>query len=163
MRYDELYLTSCSLALNHRYSGLSHWHWGNDKITPVPLKWSWWIRVEFTYEKQHTTEHNLAWILWIILGTYCGTDSSIYQHQSMMFNIYVLSPYHRCSFPHDGGFSVFTHWWSSSMMHTGMMPMFHMWQGRTPIARFMGPTWSPSGANRTQVGPMLAPWTLLSG
>ena len=31
------------------------------------------------------------------------------------------------------------------------------------IARSMGPTWSPSGADRTQVGPMLAPWTLLSG
>ena len=27
----------------------------------------------------------------------------------------------------------------------------------------MWPTWGPSGANRTQVGPMLAPWTLLSG
>ena len=33
----------------------------------------------------------------------------------------------------------------------------------TLIARFMGPTLGPSGANRTQVGPMLAPWTLLSG
>ena len=32
----------------------------------------------------------------------------------------------------------------------------------TPIARFMGPTWGPSGADRTQVGPMLAPWILLS-
>ena len=32
------------------------------------------------------------------------------------------------------------------------------------IARFVGPTWGPSGAGRTQtVGPMLAPWTLLSG
>ena len=31
----------------------------------------------------------------------------------------------------------------------------------TLIARFMGPTWGPSGADRTQVGPMLAPWTLL--
>ena len=27
----------------------------------------------------------------------------------------------------------------------------------------MGPTWGPSGADRTQVGPMLAPWTFLSG
>ena len=27
----------------------------------------------------------------------------------------------------------------------------------------MGPTWGPSGADRTQVGPMLARWTLLSG
>ena len=33
----------------------------------------------------------------------------------------------------------------------------------TPIARFMGTTRDPSGADRTQVGPMLAPWTLLSG
>ena len=31
------------------------------------------------------------------------------------------------------------------------------------IARLMGLTWGPSGADRTQVGPMLAPWTLLSG
>ena len=31
------------------------------------------------------------------------------------------------------------------------------------IARFMGPTWGPSGADRTQAGPMLSPWTLLSG
>ena len=31
------------------------------------------------------------------------------------------------------------------------------------IAMFMGPTWGPSGSDRTQVGPMLAPWILLSG
>ena len=31
------------------------------------------------------------------------------------------------------------------------------------IARFMEPTWVPPGANRTQVGPMWATWTLLSG
>ena len=28
---------------------------------------------------------------------------------------------------------------------------------------FMGLTWDPPGADRTQVGPMLAPWILLSG
>ena len=33
----------------------------------------------------------------------------------------------------------------------------------SPIARFLGSTWGPSGADRTQVGPMLAPWPLLSG
>ena len=31
------------------------------------------------------------------------------------------------------------------------------------IARFMGPTWGPPWAGRPQVGPMLAPWALLSG
>ena len=30
------------------------------------------------------------------------------------------------------------------------------------IARFMRPTWGPPGAARTQVSPILAPWTLLS-
>ena len=34
---------------------------------------------------------------------------------------------------------------------------------RSLITRFMGPTWGPSGADRTQMGPTLAPWTLLSG
>ena len=34
---------------------------------------------------------------------------------------------------------------------------------KTPIAKFMGPTWGPPGADRTQVGPVLALWTLLSG
>ena len=29
--------------------------------------------------------------------------------------------------------------------------------------KFMGPTWGPSGSCRPQMGPMLTPWTLLSG
>ena len=31
------------------------------------------------------------------------------------------------------------------------------------ITKFMGPTWSPPGSCRPQMGPILAPWTLLSG
>ena len=31
------------------------------------------------------------------------------------------------------------------------------------IARLMGPTWGPFGSDRTQLSPLLAPWTLLSG
>ena len=30
------------------------------------------------------------------------------------------------------------------------------------IARFMGPTWGPPGSCQPQMGPILAPWTLLS-
>ena len=36
-------------------------------------------------------------------------------------------------------------------------------QENTQIARLMGPTWAIPGSCRSQVGPMLAPWTLLSG
>ena len=32
-----------------------------------------------------------------------------------------------------------------------------------PDNKVRGPTWGPSGVDSTQVGPMLAPWTLLSG
>ena len=31
------------------------------------------------------------------------------------------------------------------------------------IAKFMGTTWDPPGSCRPQMGPMLAPWNLLSG
>ena len=34
---------------------------------------------------------------------------------------------------------------------------------RTQIAKFMGSTWGPPGSCRPQMGPMLTPWTLLSG
>ena len=33
----------------------------------------------------------------------------------------------------------------------------------TQITKFMGPIWGPPGSCRPQMGPMLAPWTLLSG
>ena len=32
----------------------------------------------------------------------------------------------------------------------------------TQIGKFMGPTWGPPESCRPQMGPMLAPWTLLS-
>ena len=53
-----------------------------------------------------------------------------------------------------------------SYLHNGSSytgKMTSLYWIRALIARFMGPTWGPSGADRTQVGPMLAPWTLLSG
>ena len=36
-------------------------------------------------------------------------------------------------------------------------------QKPTQIAKIMGPTWGPPGSCRPQMGPMLAPWTLLLG
>ena len=35
-------------------------------------------------------------------------------------------------------------------------------QTTSQIARLMGPTWGPPGSCQPQMGPMLAPWTLLS-
>ena len=54
--------------------------------------------------------------------------------------------------------------------HTSPIAKFcDLWEGGPPahdttqIAKFMGPTWGPPGSCRPQVGPMLAPWHLLSG
>ena len=52
--------------------------------------------------------------------------------------------------------------------HRTWSALIHAWYTKplpepALIARFMGPTWGPSGSDRAQVGPMLAPWTLLSG
>ena len=57
--------------------------------------------------------------------------------------------------------------WSVEQISNGKSSPVYSWTATitklTLIARFMGPTWGPSGADRTLVGPMLAPWTLLSG
>ena len=37
------------------------------------------------------------------------------------------------------------------------------WLATSQTAKFIGPTWAPSGSCRPQMGPMFAPWTLLSG
>ena len=37
------------------------------------------------------------------------------------------------------------------------------WSLYSQITKFMGLTWGPPGSCRPQMGPMLAPWTLLSG
>ena len=42
------------------------------------------------------------------------------------------------------------------------MPL-RLYDMTSQIAKFMGPTWGPPGSCRPQMGPMLAPWTLLSG
>ena len=53
---------------------------------------------------------------------------------------------------------------NSTIVNTIRIHSNHLVPCWTPslIARYMGPTWDPSGANRTQVGPMLDPWILLS-
>ena len=38
----------------------------------------------------------------------------------------------------------------------------HVLCSNSQIATFMGPTWGPPGSCRPQMGPMLAPWPLLS-
>ena len=60
---------------------------------------------------------------------------------------------------------------SSNPKVTSTMVVFYLCLGknvlnkkkRSLITMFVGPAWGPSGADKTQMGPMLAPSTLLSG
>ena len=47
--------------------------------------------------------------------------------------------------------------------HGCWWPIFWCRQVQFPDSKTHGPIWGPPGADRNQVGPMLAPWTLLSG
>ena len=53
------------------------------------------------------------------------------------------------------------YWWHGD----GVNEPVHQQQLDWPTlrVRFVGPTWGPSGADRTKLGPMVAPWTLPSG
>ena len=51
-------------------------------------------------------------------------------------------------------------WVIRSYMH---LWMYLFMPDTTQITKFMGPAWGPLGSCRPQMGPMLAPWTLLSG
>ena len=44
-----------------------------------------------------------------------------------------------------------------------LLKLLFFWSADTQITRFTWPTWGPPGSCRPQVGPKLAPWTLLSG
>ena len=48
-------------------------------------------------------------------------------------------------------------------LHKPCSPTAYFWNVMSQIARFTCPTCGPLGPCRSQVGPMLAPWTLLSG
>ena len=41
------------------------------------------------------------------------------------------------------------------------IPLQNASNAETEIAKFLGPTWGPPGSYRSQMGPMLAMWTLV--
>ena len=83
------------------------------------------------------------------------------------FNINISSYQYRKS--HCGDKTVVrSSYLHNRISYTGKMTSLY-WDGPQTFsessltARFLGPTWSPPGADRSHVGPMLSPWTLLSG
>ena len=53
--------------------------------------------------------------------------------------------------------------WYGSLVNGAISTVDSHWQEAYQITRFMGPTWGTPGSCRPQMGPMMAPWILLSG
>ena len=79
------------------------------------------------------------------------SDRSLIGVNPRVFAFWVASPWDKMDSPHKG-----------PVMQQAF-PCHDVMILATQIAKFMGPTWGPPGSCRPQMGPMLAPWTLLSG
>ena len=84
----------------------------------------------------------------------------------MLFPVYFQMAYNVMQLRYDMGNQCMLYilaWISPNLhsIHNGCIIEF-ITRGATQIAKFMGPTWGPSGSCWPQVGPTLAPWTLLS-
>ena len=103
---------------------------------------------------------SLTIIYWTV---YSGANQRKYQSSASLAFVRGI---HRWIHNRDAG-DLRCHRGHYDVIVMGRTPVFNRltWTTtKTPlIARFMGPTWGPSEADRTQVGPIFATWTLLSG
>ena len=114
---------------------------------------------------QCVTAHAVFSIFFKLFQLRCWVKSGLRSYAESL-TVYWNSSKHEMSVNPARHSGAIWHCWSCSMLVYLMawcikplpVPML-----TSPIASFMGPTWDPHGADRNQVGPMLAPWTLLSG
>ena len=105
----------------------------------------------FTFRFQYVTANNIIWLRWSINRSWWR--SIILSRDSKHEWISKRKQQTRV------GMSLWAHTEGTLSIYSGLAYGCK----HTLIARFVGPRWDPSGTDRTQVGPMLAPWTLLSG
>ena len=137
------------------------WRHRNDhKIAPLPVNQPWKVRImtshKFTNNSQHShkkAKHMYGiYSIWIIPSHVWVKIYEGKQDRKIKF-----IPYSQETGTSSGG---------SNKTTSPVLSFLHLFSRiiNTPlIARFIGPTQGPSGGDRTQVGPLLAPWTLLSG
>ena len=94
-----------------------------------------------------------------------------YRHAIILHIYYTYSHFNKGSgvgvtklffyFPVSSEYS--KHWWSTIEYPVHILQIYLQLRCGDSPGRFMGPKWGLCGADKTQVGPMLSPWTLLSG
>ena len=110
-------------------------------VVTLQTKWTWCLRwmdilqTKFSYEISSMKMNVSICIQTLLVFVYEGPIYSMSAFIQVMFRHLLVD---------------LNQSWSSSLMSS-------------QITRFMGPTWGPPGSCRPQMGPILAPWTLLSG
>ena len=69
----------------------------------------------------------------------------------------------RCHFNQEANLKIIIKLFPLCVSHKKNIIILFSYPDITQIARFMEPTWGPPGSCGPQMGPMLVPWTLLSG
>ena len=117
---------------------------------------------EYCYDKRLKYITSATGELWICRTNLLLRSANYRQHFAIVLWIYLIRRWNILST-------------SASIMHCSPSQARYVcmlcicWEHMTGrceeslTTRFMGPTWGPHGVDRTQVVPMLAPWTLLSG
>ena len=127
----------------------------------------------------HVTYSFLAFmksIFHFYLGCYCGgysqngrSNLSSFKLTSKKSSKPALMTRSPLDSPYKGPATQKTFLWNDviTSTYTYLPPvpvdMDHISAIATQITIFMGPTWGPPGSCRPQMGPVLAPWTMLSG
>ena len=95
-------------------------------------------------------------VLVVVVGVVVGGVRCSWT-QANTFSCYSWPPsYTECQLLHNGGMKTISRTCAIIQIKC-VLPKL------SQIAKFMVPTWGPPGSCRPQLGPMLAPWTLLSG
>ena len=123
------------------------------------------------YERLEMLWCNWLLMTWLLINYIsAGVSVCIHQWQIVVFNrryrriLWWLYHSMKVSFTADCTKHVPEVWKTTRIISWSLLTnRKHCHKISSLVARFVGPTWGPSGADRTQVGPMLAPWTLLSG
>ena len=121
----------------------------NVAITAPPYKW---LRIGIVDSIRSTVNKSPQ------IPLFCPFAASPYQYTVSKPKLYIgqqnINRINLCCSPL---------WWFAIFIFTGGLFRSRWWNEISQIARFMEPTWGPPGICRSQVDPMLAPWTLLLG
>ena len=111
---------------------------------------------------QENPSQNVVWKMAAILSRPQCVNWTMAPHFSEISITYNISRAHSSIVVDFAqSLSSYSYWGICVMVSVVVKQHWHIRRVDTQIARLMGPTWDPSGADRTQVGPMLSPWTLL--